>query len=127
MDDYQRNDQNGYQNGYGNGWGSQGQGYYQQNYYQNAYYQDPRRSRLEEPMTLGEWLLTILVAVIPCVNVIMMFVWAFGRGTKRSKSNWAKAILIFMLIGVVIGVILSVTQVIPVTEYYMYLYGNGWY
>ncbi len=127
MDDYQKN---GYQNGYGNGWGPQGQGYYQQNYYQNGYYQDPRRNRfsqeLEEPMTLGEWIVTLLISVIPCVNVIMMFVWAFGSSTKRSKSNWAKAMLIFLLIFVIIGVILMITGVFTMTEYYTYLY-NNWY
>ena len=127
MDDYQKN---GYQNGYGNGWGPQGQGYYQQNYYQNGYYQDPRRNRfsqeLEEPMTLGEWIVTLLISVIPCVNVIMMFEWAFGSSTKRSKSNWAKAMLIFLLIFVIIGVILMITGVFTMTEYYTYLY-NNWY
>lgn len=112
MDNYQNSDQNRYQNGYQtNDWGQQG--YYQnnqQNYYQNGngFYQDSRKQNLEEPMSIGEWLLTMLITAIPCVNIIMICVWAFGSGTKRTKANWARATLIVFLISVVIGVLLSV-------------------
>lgn len=107
MDDYKNTDQNGYQNGYQtNDWGQQGYYQnYQQNYYQNGngYYQDPRKQNLEEPMSVGEWILVMLITAIPCVNIIMLFVWAFGNGTKKSKTNWARATLILALIGAVIG------------------------
>ena len=43
--------------------------------------------------------------MIPLVNLIMLFVWAFGSGTSESKANWAKASLIFMLIGIIISII----------------------
>ncbi len=60
----------------------------------------------ETPVTLGDWMLTYLIMMIPCVNVIMMFVWAFSSGTKKSKSNYFKATLIWMLIVIVLEVIL---------------------
>lgn len=62
-------------------------------------------TRNEQPVSVGNWILTMLVMMIPIVNIIMVFVWAFSGGTPVSKSNWAKAILIWMLIGIVIGVI----------------------
>ena len=126
MNSYQNNDRNGYQDGYNSGWGQKE--YYQNNqqgYYQNhqQYHYDPRKNyyqhEAEEPMTLGEWMLTLLITIIPCVNIIMMFVWAFGSGAKRSKSNWAKAALIFILIAIVIGVVLVALGVVD-TEYYIY-------
>jgi hypothetical protein len=52
-------------------------------------------------------------ASFPIVNVVMFFVWAFGSNTNASKANWAKASLIWMLIGIVlsflfIGALMSV-------------------
>lgn len=52
---------------------------------------------------LGEWMLTIFLAAIPVVNIIALLVWAFSSSTKPSKQNWARAILIWMLIAMVIG------------------------
>ena len=37
-------------------------------------------------MTMGEWLITLIVLAIPCVNVIMYFVWAFGNGNENRKN-----------------------------------------
>lgn len=56
-------------------------------------------------VTVGDWLLTMLIMIIPLVNLIMLFVWAFGSGTNESKANWAKASLLWMLIGIVIAFI----------------------
>ncbi|MDG1721170.1 MAG: hypothetical protein P8I31_07980 [Bacteroidia bacterium] len=50
----------------------------------------------------GEWVLTFLIASIPLVGFIMLFVWAFGNGTNESKANWAKASIIWFLI--IIGI-----------------------
>lgn len=60
-------------------------------------------------VTLGEWLVTILITAIPLVNVIMLFVWAFGSNTKLSKANWAKATLIFLVIVFVLYFVVIVT------------------
>ncbi len=53
-----------------------------------------------EPVKTGDWVLTMLIMAIPIVGFVMLFVWAFGSGTKPSKANWAKASLIWMLIAV---------------------------
>ena len=67
----------------------------QQNYYQ------PNQVPLEEPVSLGDWILTLIIMAIPCVNLIMMFVWGFGSGVKTSKKNYCRAMLVFLLIAVV--------------------------
>lgn len=51
---------------------------------------------------IGEWLVTLLVMSIPCLNIIMMFVWAFS-GSNKSKQNYFKAYLIFT--GIVFAII----------------------
>ncbi len=70
-------------------------------------YQQPvyNRQNLEEPNTVGDWVLTIFLTCIPCVGLILLFVWAFGSDANKSKSNWAKAQLIWIAIGIAISVV----------------------
>lgn len=75
------------------------------------YYQQPLYTpqvQTEEPVSVKEWLLTTLVMIIPLVNIIMVFVWAFGNGAKKSKSNFFKAYLVWILIFVVISIIVAI-------------------
>lgn len=53
-------------------------------------------------VTIGDWIITMILMCIPIVNFIMLLVWAFSRSTPASKANWAKASLIFMIIGFVL-------------------------
>lgn len=50
-----------------------------------------------------QWLLTFFILLIPIVNLIMLFVWAFGRNVPKSKENWARACLIVVLLMLLIG------------------------
>ena len=61
---------------------------------------------LDEPASMGERALCVFLNCIPCVGLIMMFVWAFGKTEKKSKSNFFKVQLIFM------GVILALYLVL---------------
>ena len=56
-------------------------------------------------VSTGDWIVTFILMAIPLVNFIMLCVWAFGSGTPVSKANWAKAVLIFMLIGLILSVL----------------------
>lgn len=49
-------------------------------------------------MSVKDWMITILISVIPIVGFIMLFVWGFGSDTNANKANWAKATLIWMAI-----------------------------
>jgi len=53
-------------------------------------------------VSVGEWLLTNVVMMIPFINFILMIVWAFSESIPKSKQNWAKANLIFMIIMMVL-------------------------
>lgn len=57
----------------------------------------------QEVISTKDWVLTILITSIPILNIIMLFVWAFGGGTVKSKSNWAKAMLIWMIVAIVLA------------------------
>lgn len=57
---------------------------------------------VEPIMSVKDWVITMLILMIPLVNIIMLFVWAFGDGTVKTKSNYAKAQLIIFLIAIVL-------------------------
>lgn len=94
---------------------------YQQPYNQTYQQQYQMDSDLEEPVTFGDWMLSILLMTIPCVNLIMMFVWAFGSGTKKSKANYFKAVLVWTLIWTVLSFIMIIglgATIASIASYY---------
>lgn len=61
----------------------------------------------EKVMSVGDWLVTLLLMVIPLVNLVLLFVWAFGSGNKN-RSNWAKAELILLAIVIALYILFFV-------------------
>lgn len=53
-------------------------------------------------VSIGDWVITLILVCIPVVNFIMLLVWAFSSNTPVSKANWAKATLLLMIIGFVL-------------------------
>ncbi|MDR1801655.1 MAG: hypothetical protein LBQ95_07455 [Lachnospiraceae bacterium] len=64
----------------------------------------------ETPMTLGDWVLTILALLIPCAGIILYLVWAFGSTGNVNRRNYCRAYLIILLAEVIISIIISVTM-----------------
>ena len=65
-----------------------------------------------QPISVGEWMVNILVTYVPLVNLIMLIVWATSSDTPQSKKNWAIAKLIWVALlilfyGVIVALILS--------------------
>ena len=46
--------------------------------------------RIYPEVSIGNWVITLIILAIPLVNIIMLFVWAFNRNTNITKANWAK-------------------------------------
>ena len=59
----------------------------------------------ESADSVGSWMLTILLAGIPLLGFIYMLVLAFGNGRSASKKNWARATLIWGVIGAILGLV----------------------
>ena len=72
-------------------------------------------------MTVGGWMGTFLLLMIPLVNFILVLVWAFGGGTNRNRQNFVRAyillFIIFALIWILLAVLLSLMGV-AATEYF---------
>ncbi|NTU22007.1 hypothetical protein HPY28_16905 [Brevibacillus sp. HB1.2] len=60
----------------------------------------------ERVMSVKEWLITFLIMMVPVVNLVMYFVWAFGSEGNLNRKNWAKANL--LIVGICIGLYLSI-------------------
>ncbi len=72
----------------------------------NLDYNKNEMSEQERPLSMGEWLVTLLILTFgPCVNIVMMFVWGFGNGNVNRK-RFCQAYLIIWAIMVVLMIIL---------------------
>ena len=74
-------------------------------------YKNIRVSRYDdEHMTVGNWVGTFLLMLIPIVNIVLMFVWAFGSNVNRSKKTYFQAQLI--MCGIILALYLVVVILI---------------
>lgn len=78
-------------------------------------YQQPVNSNAEgvkEPnyapvMKVKDWIITYLIMLVPVVNIVFLFIWAFSEGNHNpNKVTWAKASLLWTAIVIVLYVIL---------------------
>lgn len=58
------------------------------------------------PVGIGDWMITLILLSIPILNIVLCFWWAFSSSTPVSKANFAKAMLMFMVIVIVLYVVL---------------------
>ncbi len=72
----------------------------------------------EKPISFGNWMGTMLLPFIPFIGIfiyfVMMFVWAFGSDTPKSKKNWARASLIVGVISIVIFIFIFASTMMEV-------------
>ncbi|MGL4606716.1 MAG: zinc ribbon domain-containing protein [Eubacteriaceae bacterium] len=81
------------------------------------------KEELEKVMSLGDWMLTLLLLCIPIVNVIMLIIWSVDEKTNKSKKHFAWAQLIFMGIGIVFSIIFSSIIAASIVS----MLGSGYY
>ena len=72
-----------------------------------------RRNENPEPVSMKEWIITMLILMIPLVNLVMPFVWAFGGSANPSKANFFKAQIIFALVGIVLWFLFVGALIMP--------------
>lgn len=84
------------------------------NYSPSAYNQQPQQpsgyypqKKQWPPMTLGNWIVTYLLMLIPIANIVLMFVWAFGSNVNPSKKTYFQASLIMAAIGIILSILLG--------------------
>lgn len=78
-------------------------------------------------VSVGDWMVTLLLLAIPVVNIIMLFVWAFGDGTNQTKANYAKAALVWAGIGLVLSIISAILFWGLMAAFFATISGSGGY
>ena len=94
--DYSQN--HNYNQNYNQNYGqSYNQGYNTQNYNQN-YNMNYDQGMDMAPLSMGQWVLTILAACIPCAGTILYLVWAFSKNGNINRRNYCRAALIIQCV-----------------------------
>ena len=65
-----------------------------------------RCEEAEPADSVGSWMLTMLLAGIPLLGLAYVLYLAFGSGRSASKKNWARATLVWGIIGSVLVLVL---------------------
>ena len=67
-----------------------------------------RSEEAETADSVGSWMLTMLLAGIPLLGLAYVLYLAFGSGRSASKKNWARATLVWGIIGFILVLVLYV-------------------
>ncbi|WP_110928943.1 hypothetical protein [Bacillus massiliglaciei] len=79
-------------------------------------YVQPQNERV---LSLKDWIITCILLVIPVVNIIMLFIWAFSGDTNLNKKNYARAqliiagaliVLYFLFVVLIFGVMFGLSD-----------------
>ena len=109
---------NQYQNGgYNTGFNANG---YNNNYNSQNNYQMPPKQMDLSPLSTGEWLLTLIVGIIPCAGLILYIIWAFSNSGNLNRRNYCRASLILQVISYVLVIFFVIIAAIGGVSYYGY-------
>lgn len=72
---------------------------------QPQYPVNPQQFTDDRPLSIGDYIVMMIVGGIPLVGLIMMLVWAFGGNTNTNRKNYARAMLIIMAVGIVLSIV----------------------
>jgi Na+/proline symporter len=81
---------------------------YQQHYQQPSYQNIPAVNPNTMPMRTSEFFWMMLILAIPLAGFICTLVWAFGSNVNENRRNLCRAILIWMLVGIVLTIVLGI-------------------
>lgn len=110
---------NGYQQNY------QHQNNYNANYnsgYNNNYQNMQADGMDTSPLSMGEWLLTLLAALIPCAGLILYCIWAFGKTGNIHRRNFCRASLILQAVSIVLSIVFMIFIAFAGVSSYSYYY-----
>lgn len=60
---------------------------------------------IEKTMSVGDWVITLILLSIPVVNIIMFIVWLTSSKTPQTKKNYLYASLVIIAIAFVVSLL----------------------
>lgn len=67
----------------------------------------------EEPVSVGEWVGTCLLMLLPGLGLIFLIYWAVSSNTNTSKRNYARATLLVVIPLIVLGSVFFAAMAVP--------------
>ena len=80
-----------------------------------------KMNKLVRPVRTGGFFFTELLLLIPIINLILLFVWAFRKRTNLNRKAFARSILIWILIALLLllaGLIVMIVLQMPMDYHY---------
>jgi hypothetical protein len=59
----------------------------------------------KRPLTVWEWLVTLILLCVPLLNIILCLVWALSSSGNIHRSNFCRATLFLIPVAVVIALV----------------------
>ena len=63
---------------------------------------------LSRPLSVREWVITLLLLCIPFVNLILIIYWAVSSSSNLNRKNFCIAYLVLFLIMFIISIVLLI-------------------
>lgn len=63
----------------------------------------PAAAYQEEPISTGGYIGIMFLVMLPLINLILLIIWACGGCKRVNKRNFARAMLVWMVIASVLG------------------------
>lgn len=60
-------------------------------------------------ISMGQWMVTMLLMLVPLVNIILLIVWASSSSENPNRKHWAGAQLVYMVIGTALYFLMMAT------------------
>lgn len=58
------------------------------------------------PLSVGDYVIMYLLLVIPFVNLVLLFVWAFGSDVNLNRKNFARATLLIPVLSIALVILM---------------------
>lgn len=62
---------------------------------------------LSAPVTTKQWFVMFLIGLVPFVNIVMLFYWAFAENVNVNKRGWARAAMLISLVVIALSLVFS--------------------
>jgi hypothetical protein len=62
----------------------------------------------EAPISTGGWFGILFLLALPALNLLFLIIWAVGGTGRVNKKNFARAVLLWMVTGIVLSIFVAV-------------------
>lgn len=73
----------------------------------NEFAEEKRTDNRADVLSVGDYLLMLILAAIPIVNIVVCILWIIGKNGNPNRRNFAKAWMIIAVVGTILSGLIS--------------------